>query len=291
LSACGNTQQENPEISTAVAQTVQAQNSLTEVAALPSPTPAPALGLEITRQSLPTSTNTPAAVSNPGCTLSAILVSENPPDDTIYLPGDNFWKTWNLQNTGTCIWDSSYKLVFWNGDLMGGLSSYPLPETIAPSESKDISIYLKAPETEGTFTGYWQLQSPWGTNFGVGAQSLPFYVKVGTSADPEYGITDVTYTLTRDPQTGCPFNVWYTVSAAVTASGPYEFSFRWLQSDGNESGIKGSEFTEAGSKTFEREWKISMDDNNVQRWVQFVVTEPAYKEYDKVIIDHSACLK
>ena len=41
--SCGNPEQTEVDISTAVAQTVQAQNSLTKVAALPTLTPAPAI--------------------------------------------------------------------------------------------------------------------------------------------------------------------------------------------------------------------------------------------------------
>ena len=273
LTSCGSPAQSEAEIATAVALTVQAQNSLTEVASIPTQTAVPPV--EITSTPEPESTNTPAAVSaNPGCVLSAALVGENPPDDILYRPGDTFWKTWTLLNTGTCTWDLSYSLVYWSGDLMGGLTTYQFPEVIAPSEAKDISIFLKAPDTDGTFTGYWRIQAPWGENFGVGPTSQSFYVQIGVSTDKKlkYEITNLTAQLVRDPETGCPQNVRYYVYATVTTSGPLDFDYYWDQSDGNESAVKNVKVKEAGSVTFSRDWLISKYDSPNPRWIQFVIT-------------------
>lgn len=289
LGACGpSSAQSQDQISTAVAQTVQAQNSLTEVAGVPTSTPAPVIKPSPTTDLNTTSTPAPV-VGNPGCTVSAVLAAENPPDGALLQPGDNFWKTWSLTNTGTCIWDSSYKLIYSNGDLMGGLASYPLPEPIAPGETKDISIYLKAPDTVGTFTGYWLLQTPWQTSFGVGPSSIPFYVKVNVTSDvkPKYGITSVTYTINRNPETGCPTNVWYTIYATITTDGPYEFTFYWDQSDGNEGGTRHLIFTEAGSQTFSRVWKVGRGDSPNPRWMQIIVTSPKRQEFDKFVFQNN----
>ena len=189
LSACGSAAQTQNEIATAVEQTVQAQNSLTKVAALPTWTPAPTLDLTATPPTDTTTTPTTAPlVGAPDCTVSARLVSETPPDNVLLRRGENFWKTWSLENTGTCTWDQTYKLVYVSGDLMGGLISYPLPEMVKPGETKQLSIYLKAPEAEGTTTGYWQIQTPWNAYFGVGPASSPFYVQVVVSnaSQPAY---------------------------------------------------------------------------------------------------------
>ena len=281
-SACGSSAQGESAISTAVAQTVQAGESLTEIANLPTLTPAPVIEITRTLGSDPTGTSAPIVA--PGCTVTAALVGENPPDGAILKPGEFFWKTWTLKNTGTCAWDSSYKLAFWSGDLMGGLNSYPFPEVIAPDESKDVSIYLKAPETTGTFTGYWRIQTPWGADFGVGPTSESFYAQVSVSNDANYGIRSVTYDIVRDPATRCPANVRYTVHATITTNGPYEFNYFWSQSDGNNSGVKTLKFTEAGSRTFTREWMIGKGDSPNPRWMMIVVTEPKFQEYGKAEI-------
>ncbi|MEP0807021.1 MAG: hypothetical protein HRF47_16190, partial [Chloroflexota bacterium] len=231
-------------------------------------------------------TLTPAAQTAPNqfCTPSALLVSENPPDKTVYLPGEYFWKTWTFVNTGTCTWDPSYSLVFWSGERMGGLVSYPLSEVVPPNETMDISIYLQAPAADGMYTGYWRFKSPWGADFGSGPLSSSFYVEIEVSSKPKYAITSVEYQLVRDPAEGCPANVRYTVYATVTTNGPLEFDYYWDQSDGNESGVRTFAMTQAGSKTFSREWMIGRGDSPNPRWIQFIVTAPKYQEYDKVTI-------
>jgi len=279
--ACGSPSQDQSALSTAVAQTVQARDSLTEVVSIPTTTPEISIDTTVTPAITPTSAPTLAsAPSDPNC-IGATLVGETPPDGVIMKPGEYFWKTWTFLNSGTCAWNSSYKLVYRSGDLMGGLVSYPLPEDVLPGEQKDISIYLKAPDTEGTFTGYWQFQTPWNANFGAGPYSEPFYVEVMVSSKekPKYGITSITYEVVRDPAIGCPTNVLYTVYATITANGPHKIEYFWNQSDENESGIKYMDFTEAGSQTISREWMVGKGDSPNPRWMMIVVTAPQRQEY------------
>jgi len=284
--ACGSPSQSQSDISTAVAQTVQARDSLTEVASIPTTTPEINTETTITPAATPTSAPTLVSVpSDPDC-ISATLVGETPPDGVILKPGEYFWKTWTFRNTGTCAWDSSYELTYWSGDLMGGLVSYPLPEVVLPGEQKDITIYLKAPDSEGTFTGFWQFRAPWDASFGAGPYSEPFYVEVVVSSKekPKYSITGITYEVVRDPAIGCPTNVRYTVRATITVNGPFDFEYYWNQSDENESGRKTMEFTEAGSQTISREWMVGKGDSPNPRWMTVTVTSPKYQEYGKAYI-------
>lgn len=287
VSACSPLAQQEVTISTAVAQTVQAGQSLTEIAA-PTKTPEPTPITNATPASVITPTNAPTLVSapaDPNC-AKAELVGEDPPDGKIFRPGEYFWKTWTLKNIGTCTWNSSYSLIFWSGELLGGLTSYPLDDEVSPDETKSISIYLKTPDTVGSFTGYWRLQSPWNSNFGVGPYDEPFYVNVVTSTDrrPDYGVTNIDFQVVRDPAEGCPRNVRYKVFATFTFSGPYEFSYQWLQSDDNPSGIKPVTVEEAGTMTVTREWMVGRGDSPKPKWMTIVVTEPEYQEFEKVEI-------
>jgi hypothetical protein len=287
--SCGNPAQTQSDIETAVAQTVQAQNSLTKVSAPPTLTPVP--NLPSTSTPGAGFTNTPAAASsNPGCVVSAALVGESPPDEILLSPGEYFWKTWTFRNTGTCTWNTSYSLVFWDGEIMGGLASYPLTEIVAPEETFDISIYLQAPAAEGIATGYWRFQAPWGEYFGVGPQSISFYAQINVSTNQKYEVVSITYDLIREPETGCPLNVRYTVIANVTTNGPTEFDYRWDQSDGNESGIRYFEVDAAKTVTFERKWLISLNDNPIPRWMNFIIIGPRYKDFGKFVWEHD-CLK
>lgn len=169
---------------------------------------------------------------------------------------------------------------------MGGLTSYQLPVEVAPNEQKDVSIYLQAPATDGTFTGYWHIQTPWESSFGVGPSNEPFYVQVVVSSATKvkYDVANVTYELVRTPPTGCPTNVRYEVFATVTTNGPVQLHYFWDQSDGNESAVKSKDLTEAGSITLSREWMIGKGDSPNPRWMQFIVTEPTYHEFEKVEI-------
>ena len=288
LSACGTPSQTQTNISTAVAQTVQAQNSLTKVANIPIATSAPSLESTATADLAATNTTAPV-VGAPGCTTSARLAGENPPDGTLLKPGETFLKTWSLQNTGTCTWDTTYKLVYRSGELLGGLVSYPLPEVVAPGDTKDISIYLKAPDNEGQVTGYWAIQTPWNTFFGVGATSDPFYVQVAVSAakKPKYEVTSVTYKLIRDPDQGCPTNVKYNIYATITTNGPFELAYYWDQSDGNHSGVQNMTFTSASSQTIKRTWMVGKGDSPNPRWMQILIVAPVPKEFDRFVFKNN----
>src|SRR5690349_10157277 len=134
ICACGPSSQST--IATSVAQTVQAGESLTQIAgsetAVVTNSPeAPVAETPLASAATPTSAATlVSAPGDPNC-AKASLVSENPPDQTVLTPGEYFWKTWTLQNTGTCTWTTAYQLVFWSGDRLGSSISYALPDDVA----------------------------------------------------------------------------------------------------------------------------------------------------------------
>ena len=288
--AVAQTQQNQSIIGTAVAQTVEAQSG-PQIVVASTNTPVGPLTIEATLTPAITPTEEPTLVSapsDPDC-IHASLTSEYPPDATIYKPGDVFTKTWTIKNLGNCTWDKSYKLIFWSGDLMGGSTYYDLPEVVLPGDDIAISIILKAPATDGNYTGYWRLQTPWNKSFGVGEYSQAFYANIAVfkKPGPHFEITSVTYEVVRDPLTGCPVNVRNTVYITVTTNGPYDFRYYLDQSDGNESAIKTMSFSEAGSKTISRLWMIGRGDSPNPRWMEFVETVPEtlyYKYYGRVFI-------
>ena len=289
VSACGPSQQS--AIATSVVQTVQAGESLTEIAQTVPTTvqmsPTPSLETIQTSAITPTAAATlVSAPSDPNC-VKASLVGENPPDQTIMTPGQYFWKTWSLQNTGTCTWTTSYQLVFWNGDRLGSSISYALPDDVAPGETTDITIYLQAPDTGGSFTGFWRMKTPWESNFGVGQYDVPISTSIVVgSLTPEsrktetvFGITSVTYTIDR---TCTAANTVYTIVAFITSNGPMKINFEWIQSDGNNDENNALTFTEAATKAIKREWSQHKETSQTSRWVQVIVTSPTYQEFDKV---------
>jgi hypothetical protein len=295
ITACTGANTPDPaqdsSIQTAVALTVAAQNAqptlgaptanVTQTPLQFSPTLTPLAPVASPTRPQTNTTNSACA--------SASMVSETIPDGTIYKPGQQFTKTWQVKNTSTCTWDTTYKIVFWSGDILGGGYVYNMPQLVPPGGTVPISLVLTAPTSDATYRSEWMLQTPDGTNFGVGQYSVPFYteVVVSSSASPGYTVTSVTYSLVRDPATGCPANVNHIVSATITTNGPVEFSYIWLQQDGNSGSNNGGpgkgiiKMTAAGTKTITREWKLHLASApGSQRWIALGITVgEEYTEY------------
>ena len=295
VSACGSPQLEESAMSTAVAQTVQAQNTQQTVstatspalAISPSPFASPLGSLPATVTGTPVTGATGATVQY--CDASASLVGETIPDGTIIQPGTTFTKTWSIQNSGTCVWDASWQLVFYSGDLMDGITVYSFPQPAQPGDTVEVPIILRAPAEGGQHTGEWKLKSPWGESFGVGQYSVPLSVSIVVgSFTPEskrtetvFGVTAVTYNVDRRC---APANTFYTITANITTNGPVEVNFIWVQSDGNNDKNNQLTFTEATTKSAQREWSQHKESSHNQRWVQVIVDDPTYHEFEKVIL-------
>ena len=289
-SACGSPQLNESAVSTAVALTVQAQTTTEPVAtatsSAPTFTPDP-LTLTPLAATPTTAPVTGGAVQN--CTASASLVGETVPDGTILQPGTTFTKTWNVQNNGTCTWDASWQLVFYGGALMDGITVYNFPQPAQPGDTVEVPIILRAPAEGGQHTGEWMLKSPWGQSFGVGQYSVPLSVSIVVGGlTPEsrrtetvFGVTAVTYSVDRRC---APANTFYTITANITSNGPVEVEFFWIQSDGNSDMTNRVTFTEATTKSVQREWSQHRDSAPNERWIQIIVEDPTYQEFDKVIL-------
>lgn len=291
LTACGaDGSTEEATIQTAVALTVAAQPTSTP---LNTETPsAPVIPTKTPfQQETPTLPSAGLPTQQQGSNqkfecAKASIQSETIVDGTIFKPGEVFTKTWNITNTSTCVWDTNYKIIFWDGDILGGGYVYNLPQATGPGQTVPISLVLTTPDTDGTYKSEWKLQTSDGINFGVGQYSAAFYTEivVSSSATPNFGITAVDLYVTRDPLFGCePANMTYTATATFTTNGPVEFEFRWLQQDGNNSGPQFVKINSATQQTFTRIWKLGRTAaQNSNRWFQIVVLSPVYKEYPKV---------
>ena len=297
LSACAAEDTQDAAIQTAVAQTVAAQNAQqaanTETPSAP-PTALPLIPTTIVTPfaTIPSPT-LPANPSKSEC-AKASLESENIPDGTVYKPGELFTKTWQITNTSNCVWDTSYKIVFWSGDVLGGAYVYNIPQITGPGATLPVALVLTAPAADGTYKSEWMLQTPDSIPFGVGMYSSPFYTEivVSSSDKPVYAVTSVEYNIVRTPATGCPTNTTYTIYATFTTNGPLEFTYQWIQSDGNSQGGKGTvKMTEAGTKTVSRDWMLHLGAaTNSNRWMAITVLTPVYKEYPQVGFTYD-CLK
>lgn len=210
---------------TAAIQTYLAQPSGTPSLTPPPPNSPPA--------PLPTSiTPTLAALIARACDSSAFISDVTIPDGAPVAAGAKFVKTWQIMNTGSCVWSPAYTLSFDSGDQMSGAST-PLSSPVQPGQQVEISVNLTAPAAPGSYKGIWRMHNASGLPFGdfpyvqvtVGAAptachtSLKNAVNISGHAGPElvtinYGL-GVTYT---DANGNYSFTVPYGWSGTVTPS-------------------------------------------------------------------------
>jgi hypothetical protein len=87
------------------------------------------------------------------------------PDGTVVAPGASIDKQWRVQNSGTCNWDSRYRLRFAGGLNMGAATEQALFPARAGSQAT-IRIVFTAPSEPGTYSTAWQTFGPEGQSFG-----------------------------------------------------------------------------------------------------------------------------
>ena len=105
-----------------------------------------------------------------GCN-DAAFIGETVPDKTEFVPGRDFSKAWQLQNTGTCKWEVGYKFTFLTDVSSTSIAGYDVvikneDDTTGPGHSQTFVVKLTAPSTPGEYFGYWKLQTADGTFFG-----------------------------------------------------------------------------------------------------------------------------
>ena len=106
------------------------------------------------------------ASPTPVCTNNLTFVQDlTVPDGTNFIPGEPIDKKWLVSNSGTCNWDSRYRLKLISGDPMGA----PNEQALYPARSgtkATLRILFTAPQNPGTYQNAWQASSPDGSNFG-----------------------------------------------------------------------------------------------------------------------------
>lgn len=180
-------------IMTQVAMTVQAE--VTQMALLtPSPTlplPPTATLPPVSTQALPAAPTSPSGAPALAPTLSlqspdnAIWIADvTVPDDTVYWKNETFTKTWKIENSGTTTWDTTYKLVYVDGPILGETLVVSITTPVKPANQIEISIPMKAPETLGTKKTWFRMMNGKGQFFGES-----FYVQIVVGTELEKTVT------------------------------------------------------------------------------------------------------
>ncbi len=136
------------------------------------------------------------------CTNSAEFVEDLTfPDGTVTAPGEAFRKIWRLRNTGTCIWNRSYKVVSAGEFHMGGPQYAYLKDTVFPGETADIVMDLVSPVIYGDFRSEYLLEDGLGNRFGITGtrtgKEMPFWLELAVADTSECSLISVS-----------PYTVW-----------------------------------------------------------------------------------
>lgn len=150
-------------------------------------TPAPTPTLFPTFTPVPTiAQELMVASATPTCTNLAEFIKNVNINDNVSLKSEQiFVKIWQVRNIGTCIWTTSYNLIFVTGEIMGGKPEIALSTDVAPGQSVDLRLDQVAPANPGPYIGSWMLRDPDGNIFGVGSGgSQPLNVIISVKPIP-----------------------------------------------------------------------------------------------------------
>jgi photosystem II stability/assembly factor-like uncharacterized protein len=149
--------------------------------------PAPPATLTALPPLTPTATpiTPPPPTAGPaGCDRASFVTDVTVQDGTVFAPGSAFTKTWRLKNTGSCIWTTAYKLVYYSGEQMSAPTTVNLPWGAVHDQTVDISVNMVAPSTAGAYRGFWILANAGGKFFGIGPNaSDPVWVDINVAGD------------------------------------------------------------------------------------------------------------
>jgi hypothetical protein len=125
----------------------------------------------------PTDTPYPTSVivntTTPACIDGLTFLSDTTiVDNSIVTPGSILDKQWLVQNSGSCNWDSHYRLRLINGNGWGAAPEQALYPARAGTQAT-LRIIFTAPLEAGSFTSEWQAFNAYGIPFGDS-----FYIKI-----------------------------------------------------------------------------------------------------------------
>jgi hypothetical protein len=264
------TPQDTGLVATSVAQTVAALNKPSQdvptvAPQIPTLGPAPTQTLS----PLPTLALPPTATPLP-CNW-AKLVTETVADGTSININTNFNKSWRIRNAGTCTWNSNYKIAFYSGDGLGGPASKLFGRSVAPGETIDLILPLKAPATAGTYKGTWHLYSDsnvdFTTSYGIWASII------AVNPAPAFAVTSVNTTVDSDMGPFiCPHNFIFT--ANITTNGPGTVTYQWKRSDASVPVTESLVFAAAGTKTVTTSWNLGGGTYTMRIYIDYPNHQP-----------------
>lgn len=195
IAGCGSSPEATPTLDpvvvmTDVAGTIQAD--ITQAALLtPSATLAPpptSTPLPVPALPLPAAPTSPAGTSGQPAVGVAAVSPDNAtwiedvetPDGTVFEPGDRFTRKWKIENSGTNIWNTEYRLTYYDGQPImcdeADMNIY-LKQSVDPTNQITLSVRMTAPDPHGTYRNHFRMVNDKGEVFG---DNLFIEILVGT---------------------------------------------------------------------------------------------------------------
>lgn len=276
LTGCGGKKEPEPTISAEqirewAQQTVQAivaqdAPSETQIAVVPQTTPtSQVISLPPTLPALPTAVPTikpqfPSYnVAQPAaqvCDQFGFVADVTIPDKSAMQPNQGFTKTWRISNKGTCNWTPAYQFVFYSGDQLNAATAVQIPRNVAPGETIDISVDMRAPNFNGEFQGNWLMRNASGGLFGTSTSLTPVWVKITVSGAAQNASTapvgsgggsGTCSVLSIEPTANRSFNANESFNFAVTVRN--DSPTTWTRSDFDVAFIDGNYMLRTPGKT------------------------------------------
>ena len=205
------------------------------------------------------------------CYFSRWTGDETIPDGTVLNPGESFVKTWKLRNAGTCDWSTDTRIVFEEGDKLDGPTSIKIDRVVRPGDTYVVEVPMKAPSSDGNYTGVWRFTAADGTKMGK------YWVKITVGNPPPstlFAVTSVSYYMPHTTiDMGCPNDV--TISAEITTNAAGNVSYKWDDSLGCPGcTTKSTSFAAAESKIIQRSMTISASGDY---WTKLYIDDPNHQ--------------
>lgn len=118
----------------------------------------------ISRPELSVPTDTPEPTATVYFPDKADFVSALPSPNQ-FLPGQHFYLTWQIKNTGTSTWSGKYRFNYQDGIHLADSDNYAIDQVVAPGETLTITMPATAPNELGTYKTTWVLENPDGIPF------------------------------------------------------------------------------------------------------------------------------
>ena len=181
--------------------------------------------------------------SEQGCKNSAEFIRDVTfPDGTVTGPCESFRKVWRLKNTGTCTWDSSYRIVSSGLFHMGGQQYAYLDTIVKPGETADLTMEMTAPAVYGDFESEYLLEDGNGRRFGITGtmtkKEMPFWLKLTVADMSACSVVQAT-----------PYAVWRYADFDAVFKVKNNSEETWDTGEIDVHVVSGSEFLKYKDKT------------------------------------------